>query len=320
MSSLNKKPKITRSYNLFLISFSLTYGAVLQFLPLLAFQDRQNYLNYAGGSFNILENHLINGSFSVLANEPLWLLFNISLGQFFEPEIVVRIVIFSGASLLSYLLIRVNPKNSIWLMLFLLMPQLLKNHVTHLRQGLAMALFYAGYLSGGSTRRWGLMVASSFVHASFFFILPLVALPEILKKMHFAIDVRLFAVIGFAVLISLFMGLLASVVGARQSVHNFEMASVSGLGFVFWLIVIGLFIANGKEWLENNQEAAAVLIFYLVSYFLVEVTARIFESGMPLVLLSGLVLTGWRRLVFICMFLLYGAIQWNIRLSSPMLF
>jgi len=174
-----------------------------------------------------------------------------------------------------------------------------------------MAVFYAGYFSSSSFRRWVLMAASPLVHASFIFILPIVMLVVIFKRLHLAIDVRLVVLVGFAVTASLSLGMVASFVGARQiDYYDFKMTSVSGLGHAFWVMIGGLFIIQGKKYLKDNQEAVGVLLFYLVSYYFIEVTARIFESGMPLVLLSGLALTRWRRWAFIGAFLLYSTIQW----------
>ncbi|HSH42221.1 MAG TPA: hypothetical protein VK973_08880, partial [Arenicellales bacterium] len=47
--------------------------------------------------------------------------------------------------------------------------------------------------------------------------------------------------------------------------------------------------------------------FYLCTYWLLEVTARIFESGMLPILFAGLLLTGWRRPAFLTLIVVYGA-------------
>lgn len=312
-----KQQRLTGLHNALLIYFSLIYGFILQSLPVLGFLDRQNYLTYASDSVNILVHLAIDGPIVTLANEPLWLLINIGLAQFFDPEIVVRIIIFFGAFLLSYSLTSANPKHSIWLALFLLMPQLLKNNITHLRQGLAMAFFFAGFFSKGLLKRWILMVSTPFIHASFFYILPFVMLPAISNRLRLGMDIRLVILGGFAVLASLSLSILVTLVGARQAAdYDFTMASVSGLGFAFWAIIATFFFVQGKTFLKNNQEAVGILLLYLVSYFFIEITARVFESGMPLVLLAGLTLPRWQRWAFIVSFLLYSSMQWILRLSS----
>ena len=320
-SSYGRKLRSIGCHDILLMCFSLAYGFVLQSLPFLQFLDRKNYLNYAEKSHTILAYYANNGLLEMLVNEPLWLLVNVGLAQFFDPEIVVRVVIFLGAFFLSYSLIRVNPRNSIWLILFLLMPLLLKNHITHLRQGLAMAVFYSGFFIKRPFSRWALMIASSFIHASFFFILPIVLLSAIFKKLKFSVGIRFLVIVGFSVTVSLFLGEVASFVAARQmKVYDFEMGSVSGAGLLFWMMIGSLFLIQGKKFLTRNEEAAGVLLFYLVSYSFIEVAARVFESGIPLVLLAGLCLTEWRRWVFVSSVLFYSAFQWFLRLSLPMPF
>jgi len=285
------------------------------------FKDRANYRNYAEDSIGIFVLHLSDGPLALLANEPIWLLINIILAQFANPEAVMRMIIFAGAARFSYVLTRADPKNSVLLMLFLLMPQLLKNYITHLRQGLAMAIFFSGYFTAGPARRWILMFIAPFVHASFFFIVPFVILPVLLRKMRLAVDIRLFIMASYALLVTLTLGILATIVGARQAGnYDFAMTDVSGLGFIYWLAVLIFFLAQGKWFLESRQEASSTLLFYVLSYFFIEVTARIFESAMPFVLLAGLALPGWKRWVFTGAFLLYSMVQWLIRLSSPMPF
>jgi hypothetical protein len=301
----------------FLASFSLFYGYVLQALPVMQFKDRANYLNYAENSSEILTRYVEDGLIALLANEPVWLVVNSFLALFLDPESVIRAIVFISASLFAYVFTRADPRNSLWLMLFLLMPQMLKNFITHLRQGLGLAIFFAGYFASRRALGWLLMAAAPLIHASFFFVVAFVMLPAILRNMRLAVDVRLLTMGGFSLFISLSIGFIAALVGARQiSSYEFAMTDVSGLGFLFWLAVAGLFVLQGKIHLERHQAAAGVLLLYLLSYFLVEVTARIFESGMPLVLLAALAMTSWRRWAFVSLFVVYSVILWMMRLAS----
>lgn len=317
MSVPSAHPPISRLQKIFLAAFSLLYGYALQALPIMQFKDRANYLNYAENSAEILTRYAADGLIGVFANEPIWLLVNAILALLLDPEGVIRVIVFVSASVFAYVFTRADPRNSLWLMLFLLMPQMLKNFITHLRQGLGLAVFFAGYFSSRRAWRWPLMAAAPLIHASFFFVVAFVMLPAVLRSMRLAIDVRLLAMAAFSLFISLSIGFIAALVGARQiSSYDFAMTDVSGLGFLFWLAVAGLFLLQGKTFLEKHQAAAGVLLLYLLSYFFVEVTARIFESGMPLVLLAALAMSSWRHWSFITFFVLYSAILWMMRLSS----
>jgi hypothetical protein len=316
-----REPDLTRAQNILYLVFAFGYGYVLQALPVLEFMDRENYLGHASYPLVILGASAARGLVVLFANEPLWFLINAGLARFLEPELILRAVIFFGGFFLSLSLLRANPKYGFWLMAFMLTPQIIKNHITHLRQGLAMAVFFAGFFSKGQIRRWALMAAAPFIHASFFFVLPIVIIPSVIKYMRFAVDIRLLAVGGFAVAASYSLGIVATILGARQATrYDFDFVNVSGLGFAFWLAIGVLFVLQGKTFLKDNQDAAGLLIVYLISYFFVDVAARIFESGLPFILLAGLSLASWRRWTFISAYLLYSTVQWILRLSSPMPF
>jgi hypothetical protein len=284
----------------------------------MGFPDRSNYLAMASHPGAILSRNLSSGWLDALVNEPIWLVANMGLGQFLSPEEVIRSVIFLGAFVFSYVFLRAGVRNWPWLVIFLFTPQIMKNFTTHLRQGLAIAIFLAGYFSHNRARGWLLMGASPFIHASFFLILPVTAIPEILKRLQVGVDVRILVLASFTLTVGLTLGIVAQFLGARQGEqYEFQLTTISGLGFVFWLGILALFVLQGSSFLRRYTVEVGILLFYLTSYFLIEVTARIFESGMPLVLLAGLALTAWRRVAFISALLSYGAIQWIMQPLLP---
>jgi hypothetical protein len=75
----------------------------------------------------------------------------------------------------------------------------------------------------------------------------------------------------------------------------------------------------GKTWLREHAFETGLLSFYLVTYWLIEVTARIFESGLIVLLLAGLSLPGWRRQAFLGIVLGAGVLAWVLRLGRPAL-
>lgn len=303
--------------HLFGLVFSLIYATKLQSLELLAFMDRENYLIYAQHSQDFYDSFANQGLTALLANEPLWLQLNIWLAGFLAPETVVRTLIFIGAFVLPYSLIRIAPKQAWWIALFFFAPYLVKNHITHLRQGFAMAIFFLGFSIRLPVLRWSLMGTAPFLHSAFLFILPLVTLARTTSRFRLSPDTRLPLMIAASVVVSLASESIANFSGARQAeVYDFEMRQVTGLGFLFWTSIGSLFVLSGKSWIGRHQEALSILIFYLVSYFFLEVTARIFEAGLPLVLLAGLALSGWRRQAFLTSFICFSLIEWQIRLSS----
>lgn len=307
-------------YRLTVLALAVAYGLALAMLPMDAFLDRENYLVYAQSSDLTLAGYAASGWLRALANEPLWLLSNVVLSSFLAPEQVVRFFVFLPATTVAYLVLRTDPRQFLWLLLILLLPQVIKNHIIHLRQGVAIAVFLLGWNLTSSTWRRVLFLSTPFIHASFFFVLGLLALTHFAKKLRLAADLRMLTFIAAGVGVGVGLGWLAQILGARQvQEYEFVAAQVSGLGFFFWCLVLILFVMQGKRFMRDNAFALGAIAFYLGTYFLVGVTARIFESAMLIVLLAGLRLTGWRRPAFLSLVTAYGILVYWLRLDEPWL-
>lgn len=303
-----------------IFALSLTYGWVLAGLPLEVFKDRTNYLIYADQSSLILLRYWSQGILTGLTNEPIWLLLNAGLALVFEPETTLRIVIGVPASIVAYLVLRAEPKNFIWLLLLLFLPQVLKNHIVHLRQGVAVSFFLIGWFSNWRAMRWFFFLFTPFIHASFFFILTLLLLTAIFRELRLAAGLRNILFIFVGLTLSIFLAAVAKFLGARQAVeYDFAVADISGLGFIFWSIVLFVMILQGRTFMRQHAFAIGVLVFYLSTYFFIEVTARIFESALIILLLAGLQMTVWRRQVFVALIVGYGLLSYVLSLNQPWL-
>lgn len=308
------------SYRLLSFSLALIYGGVLASLPLDVFMDRTSYLVYAEASWTILQGYWSLSPLVGLANEPLWLLMNAGLAKVLAPEAAVRITIFVPAVVVAWLVLERDPRQFGWLLLFLAVPQIIKNHIVHLRQGVAISVFLAGWLATRQPLRWLFMAAAAFIHASYFFVLALLVVAGLARTWRLAVDLRtfLFGAAGLGVGVAL--AWLASLLGARQGAeYAFSAAETSGLGFLFWGMVFAVMCLQGRAFLRRHAFELGTIVFYLATYFFVEVTARIFESTMLIVLFAGLRLTGWRRLAFLSLILTFVGLQWATRADQPWL-
>lgn len=315
-----KRVPISIPYRLFALVCCLVYGLLLSQIPGDGFKDWHNYLIYAEFSGQRLLVNLQSGLINTLANEPLWLLLNAGLGLLLEPEAVVRAIIFGSAFTVSWLVLRNHPRHALWLLVFLLLPVVIKNHLIHIRQGAAIALFLAGWFSPRPRLRALLMGLSPLIHSSFFFVLLILFLTRLMSRLRLAADIRgiVFIVAGVAVGRVLFW--LAALLGARQAEeYQFTATDISGLGFFFWLLVLMIMFMQGQTFLRERAFEIGCVLFYLGTYFFVEVTARIFESSLLLVLLAGLAMTGWRAMSFKGAIIFYGGMIWLMRLGQPAL-
>lgn len=298
--------------------FALLYASVLTALPLEIFKDRANYLVYAEYSDQVLARFAAGGLLSVVANEPVWLLVNIGLHSFQSPQTVLRTIIFTSSFLVSFILLRQNSRHIYWMIFFLLIPQVLKNNIIHLRQGLAISVFMAGYYIGPKPLRYLLMVTAGLIHSSFLIVLAIGGLVWSLKVVKFSPYLRtVFFVIGFG-LLALSLSFLASELGARQGEqYTEEGLAISGLGFLYWLSILLIFISQGPSFLRDNPFPFGVLTFYVASYFLTPLAARIFESALLFVLIAGLSLRGWRRQLYLSAIVFFAVLTYLMRIDQP---
>lgn len=296
------------------------YAYWLQSLPFLVLSDRINYLNYAQYSLDKLLWNIVQGPLAVFSNEPLWLLLNSILSFYFQPEAVVRIIIFSSAFTFSYLALRENRKYLWWVIFFLFMPQIIVHWINALRQGVAIAVFLAGWYSSNKKIKSLLFLTTVFIHTSFFFVLSIYFLSKLLVKFRLAVDIRTLAFICFSIAISFSVGWLAMLLQVRQAqqyVFN-NPADISGLGFLFWSFILFLMYLQGKSFLRTYVFEVSGLIFYLISYWMVPVSARIFESILFFVLIAGLKLNQWRGILFRLLIISYFLGMYIMRIDEPM--
>ncbi|MDC3416602.1 EpsG family protein [Aquibacillus salsiterrae] len=306
------KKKSETKRNIYLL-FSILLGLFLIYPDDITWaRDRLNYLTYADSSWVIMQSYLNDSILSFLTNEPLFLLINIILSSFLSPENIVKFIIFLSTVIVLYSLGKLTNYNFFVLILFLLLPQIVKNHVIHLRQGLALSIYLLGLVN--NQKRYGsiLKYLSVFIHSSFIFLILFEFLEKILKKIKFNFTVRILFSAVFLILFIQLIPNLALLFGDRRSlVYDFSIAeSASGLGFLMWLVMGTLFILVVKKDYINTI-ACYGIVFYLLSYFFLDFSARIFENIIPLILVGVLNIQNiYLKFLFILFFIFYGCLTW----------
>nr|CDQ32828.1 hypothetical protein BN993_02255 [Virgibacillus halodenitrificans] len=296
------------------------YAWFLMGLDVDGYLDRKNYLIYAQHSDEIFAMYAASSLKAFITNEPVWLLLNIWASKHFSPEDTLRIIIFFSSFLISFLVLRSYPKYAFFLILFILMPQVLKNNIIHLRQGVGITLFFIGWWCRYLPLRIFFIGLAPLVHASFFFIDALFLLNVAFSTFRISTVWRMVYTLGVGIVLGALGIWLAGALGARQGGSD-EYSAMgsggSGLAFLFWVVFSVIFFMEGKSFLRNNFFAASILIFYLSTYFLLPVTARVFESGMLVLLLASLGLTDWRRYTVYGLYAFYFFMQWYPVLGIP---
>lgn len=300
----------------FLIATS--YAGFLASLPAAEYKDRQNYLAYATYPGLILDRYLAQGWSATFSNEPLWLVLNIALSKMMPPQLVVSFIVFAGALVTALYAVRHCSAGVLCCVLALVFVPVIKNYIIHIRQGFAVALFLSGIWSPRLSLKLALLSSAAFVHSSFLFVAPLYAISRYrpVVTLRPMIRVGLYLVIG--VILAVSFGYVASALGARQADDIAEgFAGGSGLGWLFWVGILSMMLLEGRGYHRENSFSIAMVISFLSGYFLLEGAARIFESGVLLVVLSCFRLSGVRLHVSLSMLAIYLASSWISRLSMP---
>lgn len=291
---------------------ALAFAAVVTALPVDAFKDRQNYLNYFTNAPLILLAQLESGIGSLLANEPVFVSICLVLNVFLEPEQALRVVIFAGAFLVAYASLRMARGHLLLVLCFLLCPQILKNHIVHLRQGLGIGVFLVGWTSSRPRVRWTFMLMAPFVHSSFAFVLLIMGVGSIVRRFGSSKLLVLAAYLGLGLFLGFGLGIISQSLGARQG-EQFEFVadpSISGQGFAFWTLPLAVMLMQSRRFVVDHLLEIGSIIVYLATYFLSPVTGRVFESSLLLVLLAGLGMRKDSRLVFLGLIGAYTLLQW----------
>lgn len=282
--------------------------------------DRANYLEYVNSSEIILLRNLNSGYLSVLTNEPIWLLINIVLNHFFQDEISVRLIIFFASFTSSYLILKEKSKSTFLILLILIFPSVIIKYVVHLRQGLAISFFLIGWFSNIKIKRYLFFFLTPFIHSSFFIVLFLFAVSRFLKSLKLSTEIVLVSVIFLGLFSTFGINYFSNLLGARQAnEYDFSYIAVSGLGFIFWFIILIIYLLQGGNFNKSNYLILACIVFYLTTYFLLDITSRVFESVIIIVLIAGKDLTSWRKIIFILAVFIFIVLSWVLNINKPWL-
>jgi hypothetical protein len=258
--------------------------------------DDENYLAYFASAKDILLRH---EGLSFVFNEPLWMLISYLIVEIFGYEGSLRFIIFISAVFAGIGLGRINHWSLLPVVLYFALPLSLKNHIDHLRQGLALGLYIFLYSANGPFRT--LRFVSPLVHSSFWVVMliDIVVSWFLKKKIPTRIDsLKIFFIFGgVSVLFAVGISEIIAALGFRQAeIYVFLLSEGSGIAFIGWLVSLPIFL------MLSNQRYfvlfAAYLGFYLGGYFLNPVAARIFENSFFLLCSAAPIISLNKRLVF----------------------
>lgn len=303
------------------LTLAIIYSYLLVILiPVDAVMDRSNYLEMATSANAYLSDNFLIGGLYFFSNEPVWIVINVFLSTYFTPDAVISVIIFFSSFIASYLLIKKSDVNIFLILLILLAPQVMKNYVIHLRQGLAVSFFLIGYFSSNKLIKSLFWLLSPLVHSSFSFVFCIMLMSKLFKKIKVNVLLKLILLAFCFLFIASLVEPVSVLLGARQAnEYDFVGADSSGLAFLFWCFILFLYISEGQEFISKNIFCICIMLFYLTTYFLLPISARIFESAIIVVLISGTRLTKVRKHLYIFLVIFYVSLSYLMSISKPYL-
>lgn len=306
-------------YSSLIIVLSVLFAIYLAFLPIDSFVDRDSYLTYASAYDLIFINIIQGGFFSFISNEPFFIFIIFLLSTFLGTEDILRAIIAFSTFSTFYLVLKKVPKRFFLLaLLILLLPQVLKNNIIHLRQGLAVSIFLWGWFSSKPNRKVVLLSLAALTHSSFFIVDFSLLTIFVVQRLKVSSSIKYLFYSAYGLALGLFGIAISAYLGARQGVeYKGVETGTSGFNFIYWLFILVLYLSQGKSFFERNAASLFFIILYLTTYFTLPVTARIFESVLIIVLLASLDLRGYKRQAFYVLYVFYFIYNWYFRLFQP---
>ncbi|WP_170007319.1 EpsG family protein [Bacillus fonticola] len=307
----NPKNKI-RMYLYFLVIITISFYLSLREIPTVI--DDYNYLNYVSNGGLILFSNITNFSFYIVS-EPLWLFINYLLGLLFEPVLAVRVIIFVSVFITLFALGKMTQYSLISVFFFVIIDQLVKNNIVHLRQGLALSVFLLGLSLKGKWRH--ILLLSPFIHVSFWFSIIFYIYELSLKKLSINFKMLFFSL--FSIIVALSLPFIADFLGDRRATsYSFSTPEdASGAAFIWWSLFLVVYLVGvGKN--RISKLSIYGLIFYLITYFSLDFSARIFENFLALILVSTINSNSLWRYILLSLLFFYALL--TSFPSGPMIF
>lgn len=303
------------------------YGYLITLLPVLTSVDSISYLSYAVDSESELVRRFSVSTAQGFVNEPAWLLLNIGLSNLLNrnPESIVLFISFLAAFFSFYFVFKssVTTRNIIIIFILMASPIFLSNFVSHLRGGVAMALFITAFMQKNKNIKAALLLVTPFIHISFVIVLCGYLLSIVSLKLRLSDSVYLLVSLVFASALTVFLVNFSSP-DVRQTTSE-NSVNVSGVGFLFWLIYFFNVCFFSRRTFEYRAEIDRViflfsinmLLFYLCSYFVFYGAGRIMEVTFIFHVVSLFFIKNLGRAIGLSMIFFLNVFLWLTKLNEP---
>ncbi len=208
------------------------------------------------------------------------------LGTIFTAQIGLKIISFFITFYLCRFIFINSNKNYIASFLFCLSPFLVDIYLCHIRQGLAVVfLLYFRKVIFIEKLSWKTFLAGIIIigiHSGSFILTPFIYLARISKKLkNRQFFFILLPSITSICLSSYILPLIFPYLKISYYVQRAQLNIGSGIGFIFFLAILTMFIIQPLNKLKENLFIISMILVYLIGYYTVPAIGRIPLYIMP---------------------------------------
>ncbi|WP_050910877.1 EpsG family protein [Vibrio campbellii] len=302
-----------RLYILSYLVISVLYGLLLTLLPNELFRDRQNYIVYAIDSMKIMDRY---DGLAILTNEPLFLLLNSFLSNFFKPEAIPLVFVFFTGFTVSFFILYKGRNALVCFLGFLallLIPQAFHMQLVVLRQSFAASVMMWAILFLGHKKYFKLIVFSlGFIHSSMFIVFFFIVVDGFFRQLvSEKIILRSLFLFIVSIVISLLILPVAQMLALRQATeYSSTLTGVGGGNFILFSgILIIIFTQYKRRYLNDGHYVMAILglSIYLGMYFFSPFAGRLMVSFLPFIICLLCYFSNMRALILMVALILLNA-------------
>ncbi|WP_251965828.1 EpsG family protein [Salinibacter ruber] len=249
--------------------------------------DDENYVEYGAYAGEYIDQISFSNTVIFILNEPVYSVFNYTIANSFGEYWYFPVFVFISFSVLSIAIYRISGRPILSLVVFILFFPIVKNWYIHLRQGLAISLFFFG-VSMSSRKKYLVMFLSSLIHTSMFVSLGSYLYEYLGRKVGLN---RVARITFFFVVAALFAWLLEDLlkaigyVTARRDYKDVGRFASPKVYLTYVVISAGYFLST-----TDNRGMMTQFLYglslYITMGFSVPYAARVFENYLPFAALS----------------------------------
>jgi hypothetical protein len=266
---------------LFMYFWAFLLSSTLVFLPFEGLTDRVSYINTLNNIIKYKQNYIKEDSlFIFFVSDPIWYYMNFALAKLIPTDWTIRLIIFFGS--FTTLCLLINQSKREWLPLIFLVslsPAFLTHYIGHLRQGFALTLMVISYFMWRKKPLFSvfILIFAIFTHNITAICIFLVFLKNLLQKCLGAnLSIVIFALINIIIFNNQIIAQVLNILQHRQYEY-YNSITYDPSGRILVLIVILLASFSVKRSFIKT-EGAYFFVFYLLTYFTLPISARVFES------------------------------------------